>query len=154
MLGDSASGADGLRRCCSRRSGDHKPVEIHRGSVESVEDTAQHGDAQRPAELASRVVDGRADAGLGCWHCAHDAGGRRRAGEADAGPEEHEGRGEHEVGRARLHERQDGVTPSGDPETGGDDDAAAEALGQRCTSDRARDQGERRRKRRQTGHER
>ena len=59
------------------------------GVVAEREDAADHGNAERTACLACRVVDGGADAGLAGGQRSHDRFGRRRRGEAHAEPEEH-----------------------------------------------------------------
>ena len=99
LSGDAVGGPDRLGGRLEDLGRQGHTVQVDGRPVGAVHDAAQHGDAERPAELAGGVVDGRAHARLGHGDRAHDAAGGGRGRDGHPGGEEHQDDGDDEVGR-------------------------------------------------------
>ena len=99
------AGATGKRRRRLQRRAERRRVaasaRVRRqvAAVERRHDAADHGDAERAAELAGGVVDRRADAGLVQRQRDDDRARRRRGGHAHAGRGDDQREREHRVVR-------------------------------------------------------
>ncbi len=133
LLRDGERGTDGVAGGLEHRGVRDGVVE--RVAVDRQGHAADHGDAQGPAELTRRVVDGGADAGLGRGDDAHDRLGGGRAGEAHAQADRHHLADDREVLRV--------LVAGGDPVEAADEEQAPRAddeLGPEPDRERGADQ--------------
>ena len=101
LCADLVGRSDAVARRLARRVGQPRGRVVHPRAVARGQEAAEHGDAERAAELADDVVHGRADAGLGARQGAHDRLGRGRHREAHAQAQGAERRGDLEAAGIR-----------------------------------------------------